>query len=42
MQTLTINADSLVFQQRTLVGELALERRLPLGVWSRASFGGGR
>jgi putative ABC transport system substrate-binding protein len=41
VQALTINADGLVFQQRTLVGKLALERRLPLGVWSRESFDGG-
>jgi putative tryptophan/tyrosine transport system substrate-binding protein len=41
MQALTINADGLAFQQRSLVGKLALERRLPLGVWSRESFEGG-
>jgi len=41
VEALTINADGLVFQQRTLVGTLALERRLPLGVWSRESFDGG-
>ncbi len=41
VQALTINADGLVFQQRTLVGKLASERRLPLGVWSRESFEGG-
>jgi putative ABC transport system substrate-binding protein len=36
----TINADGLVFQQRTLVGKLALEH-LPLRGWSRESFEGG-
>jgi putative ABC transport system substrate-binding protein len=41
MQAVTINADGLVFQHRSLVGKLALERRLPLGVWSRESFEGG-
>jgi putative ABC transport system substrate-binding protein len=40
-QAVTINADGLVFQQRALVGKLALERRLPLGVWSRETFDGG-
>ena len=41
MQAVTINADGLVFQQRALVGKLALDRRLPLAVWSRESFDGG-
>jgi putative ABC transport system substrate-binding protein len=41
MQAVTINADGLAFQQRALIGKLALARRLPLGVWSRESFDGG-
>jgi putative ABC transport system substrate-binding protein len=41
MQAVTINADGLVFQHRSLAGKLALERRLPLAVWSRESFEGG-
>jgi len=41
MQAVTINADGLVFQQRALVGKLALDHRLPLAVWSRESFDGG-
>lgn len=41
MQAVTINADGLVFQHRALVGKLALERRLPLAVWSRETFDGG-
>ena len=41
MQAVTINADGLVFQQRTRVGQLALAHRLPLGVWSKETFDGG-
>jgi putative ABC transport system substrate-binding protein len=41
MQAVTINADGLAFQQRTVIGKLTLVRGLPLGVWSRESFEGG-
>jgi putative tryptophan/tyrosine transport system substrate-binding protein len=41
MQAVTINGDGLIFQQRALVGKLALARRLPLGVWSRETFDSG-
>jgi putative ABC transport system substrate-binding protein len=41
IQAVTINADGLVFQQRTRVGQLALAHRLPLGVWSKETFDGG-
>jgi putative ABC transport system substrate-binding protein len=41
MQAVTINADGLAFQHRTLIGRMTLARHLPLGVWSRESFDGG-
>ncbi len=41
MQAVTINGDGLVYQHRSLVGTLALARRLPLAVWSRETFDGG-
>jgi putative ABC transport system substrate-binding protein len=41
MQAVTINGDGLVYQHRSLVGKLALARRLPLAVWSRETFEGG-
>lgn len=41
MQAVTINGDGLVYQHRSLVGKLALARRLPLAVWSREMFDGG-
>jgi putative ABC transport system substrate-binding protein len=41
MQAVTINADGLVFQQRAFVATLALDRRIPLAVWSKESFDGG-
>jgi putative ABC transport system substrate-binding protein len=40
-QAVTINADGLAFQQRVLIAQLALSRRLLLAVWSRESFAGG-
>jgi putative ABC transport system substrate-binding protein len=41
MQAVTINADGLAYQHRSLIGKLTLARRLPLGVWSRETFDGG-
>ena len=41
MHAVTINGDGLVYQHRSLVGRLALTRRLPLAVWSRETFDGG-
>jgi putative ABC transport system substrate-binding protein len=41
VEAVTINADGLVFQQRAFVAKLALDRRIPLAVWSKESFDGG-
>lgn len=41
MQAVTINGEGLVYQQRTRVARMALERRLPLAVWSRETFEAG-
>jgi len=41
MQAVTINGEGLVYQQRANVAKMALERRLPLAVWSRETFEAG-
>src|SRR5215472_3907802 len=35
MQAVTINSEGLAYQQRELIANLAIARRLPLSVWSR-------
>jgi putative ABC transport system substrate-binding protein len=41
MQAVTVNGEGLVYQQRDKVARMALERRLPLCVWSRETFEAG-
>jgi putative ABC transport system substrate-binding protein len=41
MQAVTINGEGLAYQQRAHVARMCLERRLPLGVWSRETFDAG-
>jgi putative ABC transport system substrate-binding protein len=41
MQAVTINSEGLAFQKMDYIAKLALERRLPLSVWSRETFEAG-
>jgi putative tryptophan/tyrosine transport system substrate-binding protein len=41
MQAVTINSEGLAYQQRELIANLAIERRLPLSVWSRETLEAG-
>jgi putative tryptophan/tyrosine transport system substrate-binding protein len=41
MQAVTINGEGLAYQQRAHVARMCVERRLPLGVWSRETFDAG-
>ena len=41
MQALTVNGEGLVFQKRTEVAKMTLDRGLPLAVWSRETFEAG-
>ena len=41
MQAVTINSEGLAYQQREFIANLAIERRLPLSVWSRETLEAG-
>ena len=41
MQAITVNGEGLVYQQRTEVAKMTLDRQLPLAVWSRETFEAG-
>jgi putative tryptophan/tyrosine transport system substrate-binding protein len=41
MQAVTVNGEGLVYQQRKKVAQMAIDRRLPLCVWSRETFEAG-
>ena len=41
MQAITINSEGLAYQQREFIANLAIERRLPLSVWSRETLEAG-
>ena len=41
MQAVTINGEGLAYQQRATIAKMTLERRLPLGVWSKETFEAG-
>ena len=41
MQAVTINGEGLAYQQRAHVARMCIERRLPLGVWSKETFDAG-
>jgi putative ABC transport system substrate-binding protein len=41
MQAVTINGEGLAYQQRASIARMCIERRLPLGVWSRETFEAG-
>jgi putative tryptophan/tyrosine transport system substrate-binding protein len=41
MQAVTINSEGLAYQQRKFIANLAIERRLPLSVWSRETLEAG-
>jgi putative ABC transport system substrate-binding protein len=41
MQAVTINSEGLAYQQREFIADLAIERRLPLSVWSRETLEAG-
>jgi putative tryptophan/tyrosine transport system substrate-binding protein len=41
MQAVTINGEGLAYQHRTNIAKMAVDRRLPLGVWSRETFKAG-
>ena len=41
MQVVTINGEGLAYQHRAAIAQMALARRLPLGVWSRETFEAG-
>ena len=41
MQAVTINGEGLAYQQRANIARMTVERRLPLGVWSKETFEAG-
>ena len=41
MQAVTINGEGLAYQQRANIAKMTVERRLPLGVWSKETFEAG-
>jgi putative tryptophan/tyrosine transport system substrate-binding protein len=41
MQAITVNGEGLVYQQRTEVAKMTLDRQFPLAVWSRETFEAG-
>src|SRR4051812_49427139 len=41
MPAVTINSEGLAYQQREVIADLAIERRLPLSVWSRETLEAG-
>ncbi|MGB8998553.1 MAG: ABC transporter substrate binding protein, partial [Pseudolabrys sp.] len=41
MQAVTVNSEGLAYQQKELIANLAIARRLPLSVWSRETLEAG-